>query len=847
MSEFLVILREEATSEQVNGVIAVVRSRNGKLRLRYPPRVIIGQDGEDMINALRVLEGVSGVYTASVENPEGLGLDETGLMAVQAWNQRMSDEYRAGKAARPDEGKPWDFHTQRPEGDVIPVEEARSPLAMADLTAKAPATNTSRYMIGTVAVGIVIVDGPANGAAAFTTAERTNVVTEVQEGANALVNLAPPGANLNFVFDVHTVTLNLNPNNVAGEGDWRDAAMAALGYAAGNSGMYDYLHDLRTTRWPNMCPGPDWAYIAFFTKYAAFWFAYASIGGPRLVMQYNNDGWGPNQIDRVFAHETGHIFGAEDEYGQCSAGGSYGYLGVPNDNCQLNNPNSIDCLMKGNTYNVCQWTVGQFGWRDLDTDGVPDPIDLTPGNYATDVGITSGNPFYNNADIWIRNQDDGEVNQSHQNPRSDIDNYIYGRVHNFGSVTAEVVRVRFYLANFTGTEFIFPNDYTNLINAPDTPCPTVFSLSSGATAISKVHLRPTQIPPTTWHPCLLVHITCSQEGAVSAGSHTWDSNNLAQKNLVIDYVAPCQTLTLPLVLQNISSQQPIFEVKRIKAPATMKVQLQFQDRNLRPGIVAVPQTVRPLPWTGYSAETAEHAISLRFLNEADVAVHIPQVQQDLLLHLAAGSLVNHANLASQPEPTEPEEGAAPIERWERMFLPISAQPITRFKLPVKPQSRTIAGISFTAPGDARPGDEYHIELIQYDDQQRATGGITFIIHVADRAFTLREYQWRIKVLRELGLRTSINRFGDLADAAEALVSCHLTAAGGASADPTSVRNTLAALLHEVASPAKFGYPVGGLAALATSLERAPSFVADLDALSLLLFQAQERMLVEYIT
>ena len=45
-------------------------------------------------------------------------------------------------------------------------------------------------------------------------------------------------------------------------------------------------------------------------------------------MHYDNDGWGPDNIDRVFTHETGHIFGCPDEYAasNCSCDTKAGYL-----------------------------------------------------------------------------------------------------------------------------------------------------------------------------------------------------------------------------------------------------------------------------------------------------------------------------------------------------------------------------------------------------------------------------------------------------------------------------------------------------------------------------------------
>ncbi|WP_447971373.1 hypothetical protein [Nitrospira sp. M1] len=536
MSEILIIMRKNVSSKQVDATIATLKKLGGRLTHRYPPFLILCQGNEEVVNSLRNVQGVSVVSTSQVEFPENLELDRVGLLTVRAWNQRMSSEHRMAKAARSDDGEPWDVHQERPHGCVLPVDESPAPLVSEDSGAGIPPTNTSQYLIGTAAVGVVIVGGPQNSSAAFSEAEQINVISEVQEGSNGLISLAPAGANLNFLFDVNIITLNLDPNNVTGESDWRGSAMNALGYGADWSNMYDYLHDLRTTRWPTMTDGPDWAYIAFFTKYATFWFAYASIGGPRLVMQYDNNGWGPNQIDRVFAHETGHIFGAPDEYvnSNCSTGGSWGYLKEPNGNCAVNNSGSIDCLMKGNTYNVCQWTVGHFGWRDIDADGVPDPIDLNLGTFTTDVGITLGNPFNDNSDIWIRNQDDGDINQTHQNPRKNIDNYIYVRVRNFGNVTAEVVRTRLFLADFDGTEFVFPYDYTNSISAPDTPSQTVFGVEPGASRVVKVRLRSEQISSLMQNPSILVHIECAQDLPVVDGTHVWDSNNLGQKNFVLE-------------------------------------------------------------------------------------------------------------------------------------------------------------------------------------------------------------------------------------------------------------------------------------------------------------------------
>lgn len=65
----------------------------------------------------------------------------------------------------------------------------------------------------------------------------------------------------------------------------------------------------------------------FVTRYACGWMGYTSPGSAYSVLYYDwlSDftgnfagtgvgGFNPFGIDRVFAHETGHIFGAPDEY-----------------------------------------------------------------------------------------------------------------------------------------------------------------------------------------------------------------------------------------------------------------------------------------------------------------------------------------------------------------------------------------------------------------------------------------------------------------------------------------------------------------------------------------------------
>lgn len=194
------------------------------------------------------------------------------------------------------------------------------------------------------------------GSLALTTAERSTVMAEVMQGLAFLAS-ADPEARVSFEFDWHEVEVDVTAGTGSSyedrEAPWRNAALKQLGFAASRQGSVDYVNSLRTRR------KTDWAYVAYFTRYPLAHFAYAS--NERLVMHYDNDGWGPDAINQVFAHESCHIFGAADEYGDCGCGNS-GHSNTPNLNCVNCTTAQVDCLMNANTLSLCGWSRAQIGW-----------------------------------------------------------------------------------------------------------------------------------------------------------------------------------------------------------------------------------------------------------------------------------------------------------------------------------------------------------------------------------------------------------------------------------------------------------------------------------------------------
>ena len=285
---------------------------------------------------------------------------------------------------------------------------------------------TSEYLIGKVVVGVIFLE--SNGSIDQSTEDWTQqreaqVINKITSGLIMLKNQNPQ-ANISFVYDVHyDVPTSYEPINRAHTDAelWVGQAMKYLGYPGTSSitQVRNYVNALRSSYQAN------WAFSIFvvdslndsdgcFTdwidsnrKYSSF----AYLGGPYLVMTYDNEGYGIGNMDYVTAHETCHIFYATDEYNGVTE--TSGYLGVQD-------LEGSKCMMQiGNTWWLCSNSKQQLGWRDTDADGIQDIIDTYPNltltrgpsspsagvfNFTgsvTEVPYPNRNPFGTNRNVTI--------------------------------------------------------------------------------------------------------------------------------------------------------------------------------------------------------------------------------------------------------------------------------------------------------------------------------------------------------------------------------------------------------------------------------------------------------------
>lgn len=139
------------------------------------------------------------------------------------------------------------------------------------------------------------------------------------------------------------------------------------------------------------------------------WFAYAWLGGPHLVMTYDNDNWGVSSMDVVTRHEASHIFYALDEYtySNCTCIQVSGYINYQNQNCENGCLYNDNCIMSSASKQtagvICSYTWGHKGWGDSYSDLVQDQIDIPPETsiipYSPDPTTNPVLTFEGQADI----------------------------------------------------------------------------------------------------------------------------------------------------------------------------------------------------------------------------------------------------------------------------------------------------------------------------------------------------------------------------------------------------------------------------------------------------------------
>jgi len=376
--------------------------RFGHIIQVFPPHYMIGYIDETKFEELMENENIKGIYTEKVDS---IDIEDTNTELVLGyWNKAFepiimsTEELNLDNSEEP--GPILNDMLQVP----LNIKEDKSITSKSNKIFSAPSYyETSEYLYGNVLVSIILPE--SNGMIDtsredWTTTERDNVVNEIVDGLLWWLNKVPSNVNLAIYYLTQSgVPTSYEPISrpQSDEGLWIQESLDYLGYPGTDYfiQVYDYNNHLRDVY------EIDWAYTVFVVDssndfnnmFSDGYFAYAYLDGPFMVMTYGNNGYGINNMDTVMAHETGHIFGAGDEYSSsgCSCTRKYGFLNVENQNCENDCSSDAACIMRGDippytNNNLEYYSKSQVGWRDSDADGINDAIDST---YNTDTDADS--------------------------------------------------------------------------------------------------------------------------------------------------------------------------------------------------------------------------------------------------------------------------------------------------------------------------------------------------------------------------------------------------------------------------------------------------------------------------
>jgi hypothetical protein len=403
----IAVFLDDASPATRAKALAGIGALGGRVLHAFPETLVIALPEGSELSAYR-LEGVrevalNGVTVSPARSKPGASF------GLAAWNAIATGRKRAESYA----STPGSLRNDALTPPTVSLESVRAarrvgrsateaavlassgPLGATDLT-------TSEFLAGAVSVNIILVesDGSIDTSTENWSASRENdVVARIAQGLE-WIRAQEELSALRFVYHVipgrtdtrartgyEPIRRSADPSGSTGEDRWVKDILAKMGYPSGDR----FARSRALAADTRSADGTDWAVNVFVVDsladadgtFADGRFAYCWIGGPHLVMTYDNQAWGIGRMDMVFRHELLHAFYAFDEYAgsSCTCAEHRGYLDGANLNCETCNPTAGACVMISNGDALCAATRRHIGWADLDGDGMIDVVGEDPDTF----------------------------------------------------------------------------------------------------------------------------------------------------------------------------------------------------------------------------------------------------------------------------------------------------------------------------------------------------------------------------------------------------------------------------------------------------------------------------------
>ncbi len=375
---------------------ALVQENGGRVGVMVPPSILIGWVDPATAAKLAGREGIRDIRWSQAEPARYDVIDEQSMSAIQTFNAIVSGEYDRRKQADVESFAPSASTPRIP--DALAREESNvsdvldnlrragldeATLSDYDLLPRSArdgsaSLNYGDKMTGTVAVTFFLVESDGTGSDpdswTWTPEDMQEYMDDAVVGLLWWVDRADNHLDCWVTFLVNHVSAfdprchqwvepSLHDNTFVTT--WASNVMTKMGYVSGNH--FSKVDAFNT--WQEATYQANSAYSAFIaynpigapSSFANGGYAFAWIYGPYFWSLFRTPGW---THDVVVSHETGHIFGACDEYtGGCSSClDTCSAYGGDNANCEDCNPLSRPCMMRSNENSLCQYTKTMIGW-----------------------------------------------------------------------------------------------------------------------------------------------------------------------------------------------------------------------------------------------------------------------------------------------------------------------------------------------------------------------------------------------------------------------------------------------------------------------------------------------------
>ena len=401
----VLIVLNDGNKEKMDSVLEIVENKRGKISHRFENEGFILEHQKELISTLGEDNRVADIFSEEISNVENYNKDYQLMLNI--WN------------------KSFDQSVDLKEGDFKPIKDDAlffpESLRKNDIGGPGESSyganfyDIAEFMAGRISVAIILPESKGGYDAStedWEASRETQVASEIQSGMDWWYEQAK-NRNIDLTFSYHTyfgrqdvraqTTYEpINRTSFTGTGHqglWVNQIMNNFGY---NNDDYFY-NTLSFVNDMIVDDNSDWGFIMFVAdskndadgKFLDGKFAYSYYGGPFMMMTYDNDVYGINNMESIVAHESGHTFYALDQYyaarQDCSK--KAGYLGIANQNSEYSSGGGCaineSSIMRGGVgpyqqSRLDKYAAEQIGWKDSDGDDIIDILDVSPS-----ISITS--------------------------------------------------------------------------------------------------------------------------------------------------------------------------------------------------------------------------------------------------------------------------------------------------------------------------------------------------------------------------------------------------------------------------------------------------------------------------